>query len=219
MFACQRQYSRLQKHHGQRTTIPVGAEDATPSSHGSVASTIVVGDDLSSNATECSSPVSGCLGNVMAAAKCLDKRSTTTEATTTTSSCISEPRTARRRQRRRRRPVYFGNTIASVSPDCSESGRRRRPVQPWHIQQQAACRLSEVQYQLANLSATGSNATSYGNGGAQHPVTLVDSSWWPVSSAGLNSVCIMGKYVVFFLFLFSGGSSAACGVFFALLRN
>lgn len=132
--------------------------------------------DLSSTATECSSSLSGCLGNVIGN-KCLEKRAVSPGTTP----CLSESRSNgfRRRQRRRRRPVYFGSGIASASPDCHDTGRRRRPVQPWHIQQQT--RMSEVQYQLANLS------TSYG-ATAQHAVTLVDSSWWPVAPSA--SVCI-----------------------------
>lgn len=159
MFICQRQYQ-------QKRSSSIGFN--SPSSHSATTT------DLSTT-TECSSSLSGCLGNVIGN-KCLEKSVGTTP-------CISESRSNgfRMRQRRRRRPVYFGSGSAvSASPDCHDAGRRRRPVQPWHIQQQT--RMSELQYQLANLS------TSYGKG-AQHPVTLVDSSWWPVSQPA--SVCII----------------------------
>lgn len=165
--------------------------------------------------TECSSSFSGCLGNVIGgarggSAKCPEKKSgfgPGVSFSANTTPCHSETRSNcggtagfRRRQRRRRRPVYFGSngvtvvsgtistSIASASPDCradssvaAEATRRRRPVQPWHIQQQITARVSEVRYQMSNLS------TTYGNG-AQHPVTMVDSSWWPVSQP--VSVCI-----------------------------
>lgn len=191
MFVCQWQFAH------QRYTPVVKYHSST--SYCSTCTTDV------STTTDCSSSWSGCLGNVIDN-RCRDSekqtsvslptRGTTTTTTTTTSSLESHSRGFQRRQRRRRRPVYFSSSngsIASTSPDGQTSHntdlRRRRPVQPWHIQQQQQQqqkRLLEVQYHLANLPTM--YTSSFGSLSQKHPVTLVDSSWWPVSQP--LSVCI-----------------------------
>lgn len=229
MFMCQRRYPHYSKYRSSgggpadRRHSPVNCTTAAAAAGGSCSSvatsaTTTTNEDVESpsagTTTECSSSLSGCLGNVIGgrggSAKCPEKKSTfgsgIVSLSANTTPCHSETRSNgqsaggfRRRQRRRRRPVYFGgngvtivagtisSSIASASPDCradsnaAEGARRRRPIQPWHIQQQAAARISEVRYQMSNLS------TTYGNG-AQHPVTMVDSSWWPVTQP--VSVCI-----------------------------
>lgn len=173
----------------------------SPSVYGGAATTAagVIGDysssatstttNASTTTTECSPTLTGCLGNVMGVGgACLDaeKRMTAMSvvAPVPCSSADAAGGGVRKRQRRRRRPVYFapGSSIASASPDTRSSqaeSRRRRPVQPWHIQQQQQqSRMQEMQCRMANLS-TAPSGQSFGS--RQRPVTLVDSSWWPVS--------------------------------------
>lgn len=183
MFVCQWQFAH-QKH------TPVVKY------HSSYCSTCTT--DVSTM-TDCSSSWSGCLGNVIGSRYRDSENQTSvslpTRGTTTTTTTSLESH-SRGFQRRRRRPVYFSSSngsIASTSPDGqmphNTDLRRRRPVQPWHIQQQRQQeqkRLLEVQYHLANLPTM--CTSSFGSFSQKHPVTLVDSSWWPVSQPSF--VCI-----------------------------
>ncbi len=185
MFVCQRQFPLQKRSSLERFAASRRASRSPPSLFGTGAT------DLSATAERSSATLSGCLGNVIGGHKCLERdRRSPAQSCSSTTACISESRSGggfRRRQRRRRRPVYLSSSgnITSASPDCRSSqgdSRRRRPVQPWHLQQQN--RVVEVQNQLANLSTVSS---PYGTS-QQHPVTLVDSSWWPVPQQ--SSVCI-----------------------------
>lgn len=196
MFICQ-----------QRRVRPAGDQPfRSPSVYGGAATGASALTDYSSSATstttnasttttECSPTLAGCLANVMGAGGAcleLEKRTAAAMASVAQGSadaatvCAGSGGGVRKRQRRRRRPIYFvpGSSIASSSPDGRSSlaeGRRRRPVQPWHIQQQQQqqSRMREMQCRMANLSTA--CPSSFGGDCRQRPVTLVDSSWWPVS--------------------------------------